>query len=88
MTDRKKFKETVVGKVLIGLISGAINVSLPDLTKFFDRNNDGTVNYKDLTKLKWFEILGAIAMIITLFKLEIIDVDAIVELVELLLNSN
>lgn len=82
---KKKFKDTAVGKILKGVIRGAIDVSpIPSVLQYFDRNQDGKVNLKDF---KWFEFTGAVAMLAALIKLEIVDPEQVIELVKLLITA-
>lgn len=81
---KKQFKETKGFKILKTVSNVALDVlPVPDIRKYFDRDQDGKISYKDF---KWFEFLIGIGILGALIKFEIIDIDQVIQLINALLN--
>ena len=82
---KKKFKETFVGKALKTFAEGALDVlPIPDIRTYFakDKDGNGIISYKEVDYLK---LGGAVAVLATLLKLDIVDFNQVIELIKALI---
>jgi len=82
----KKLKETKGGKIIKGVLEGALDVlPLPTMFKtWLDTDKDGKITVKDFKNMNWMGLGGAVAMLAILLKLEIVNFNQVIELIKVL----
>lgn len=85
--QRKPFKETKVYGIIKSIANIAIDVlPIPDPRKYFDKDQDGKVDLKDLSQLKWVEFAAAIGVCAFLVYFEIVSLDQLLTIIKTLFN--
>jgi len=88
MSTKKKFKETKAGKGLKALLNIGMDVlPIPDVRRYFDKDQDGKYTLADLRHFKWFEFAGAVVLFSLLIYFEIIDMAQLKELIKFIVTT-
>jgi hypothetical protein len=81
---KKQFKDTKGFKIIKSVGNVALDIlPIPDIRKYFDRDNDGKVSYKDF---KWFEFLIGIGILGVLINYDIVQPEQIIALIQAILG--